>query len=350
MSRVYKAPENPYVVEGNHFRITGGNVHKVSGTSLGGILGVSPWATEFTVACNLLGLCSEDISDKPAVKVGQALEEEIVRFADTAYPQYGHFYPAEQVFEAREGDHDSWVSDWEDDTFAGHLDGVVIGDDGEEYVLEIKTSGNMDSWAEGVPRYYQLQVCLYNHFMTKKDMAYVVLGAVNENTYKDYHSWIPNEKTVALFPMNIDQEAFQKVLDQVKEWYEKYILNGVTPDYDPNNPIDVEMYEHLVGLTKDISEIETMVSKLAEVTREIDNLESDNKDKYDLQAEIRQKLKDYMEAHALTEIKGTGAKVSLSKTTRTSIDEKAMEKDGIDVSKYKTAKISNTLRYKEIEE
>ena len=348
--RTYTAPQCAYEIEGNHIKTDGTVRNKVSGTSLGGILEVSPWSTPFTVACALLGLAKEDISDKPAVKVGQALEEEIVRFADVAYPQYGHFYPAEQIFEKREGDHDSWESDWNDEIFAGHLDGVVIGEDGEEYVLEIKTSGNMDAWADGIPRGYQLQVCLYNHFMTKKDVAYVVLGVVNENTYKDYHSWIPNEKTVALFPLDIDQEAFQKVLDEVREWYGKYILNGITPDYDPSNPIDAEMYEHLVGLTKDISEMETMVSKLAEVTREIDNLESDNKDKYDLQIEIRQKLKDYMEAHALSEIKGSGAKVTMSKTTRTVIDEKAMEKDGIDVSKYKTTKISNTLRYKETEE
>ena len=347
MSRIYYPPENAFEVEGNHLRITEGNVHKVSGTSMGGILGISPWSTPFTVACNLLGLCSEDISDKPAVKVGQALEEEIIRFADKSYPQFGHFYAAEQIFEKREGAHDKWVSDWEDEVFAGHLDGIVIAEDGQEYVLEIKTSANMESWEGGVPRYYQLQVMLYNHFMTKKDKAYVVLGAVNENTYKDYHSWIPNEKTVALYTLDIDQEGFAELLKSVKEWYEIYIKNGITPDYDPNNPIDVEMYNHLVSLAQDETKAAEMVSKLAEVTREIDNLEFDNKDKYDLQTELRTKLKDYMVAHNLSELKGGGAKVGISRTIRTSLDEAAMEKDGIDVSKYKIQKTVNSLRYKE---
>lgn len=349
MARKYKAPTNKYTIEGNRIRVApGSEVHKVSGTSMAGILGCSPWSTPFTIACNLLGLCSEDIGDKPAVKVGVALEGKIIDYADKTYTTTGAFFPAEKIFEKRAGDHDAWVSDFEDDTFAGHVDGIVMAEDGD-YILEVKTSGNMDSWVEGVPEYYQLQVMLYNYFITKQDRAYVLLGRVNENTYADYHSWIPNENTVALFDMPIDQEAFEATLDQVRKWYEEYILNGVTPPYDPSNQADVEMYEHLVSIARDVEEMRVLVDQYRDLTWEIDSIEAEHKDLYDAREALKGQLKDYMEAHELSTIddSGEGAKVVLAEQVRKSLDEAAMEKDGIDLDKYRIRKTVKTFKLKD---
>ena len=348
MNKEFLPPTNPYTIEGNHIRITDGVPHKVSGTSMAGILGCSPWSSPFQVACNLLGLAREDISNKPAVKVGIALEGQIISYADKTYTTIGSFYPAEAIYEKRAGDHDSWVSDFEDEYFAGHVDGIVMTADGEDYILEIKTSGNMDSWLEGVPEYYQLQVSLYNHFITKKDKAYVVLGIVSDSTYKDYHSWVPNENTVGLFELDIDQEEFAKTLDKVREWYDEYIRNGVTPDYDPENSGDVEMYNHLVSLSETVETMQTLVDKYSEVTAEIDNIESENKDKYDTQAELKEQIKDYMNAHNLTALTGptTGCTAKMSITDKTKLDELAMEKDGIDLDKYRVKSITKTLRFR----
>ena len=349
MAKMYKPPTNRYTIEGPVIRVEpGSEVHKVSGTSMAGILGRSPWSSPFQVACNLLGLAREDIGDKPVVKVGNALESIIIDYADKAYADVGSFFAAEKIFEKRTGDHDSWVSDFEDSTFAGHVDGIVMNDDGD-FILEVKTSGNMESWSEGVPDYYRLQVALYDHFVTKKGKAYVLLGAVNEFTYADWHSWIPNENTVALFPLEIDQEQFAEELAYIEQWYAEYILQGVTPPYDPANPGDVEMYEHLVNLAKDVSEIQELVQRYRNVTYAIDNLESQNKDKYDAREALKAQIKDYMEAHQLAALGASDGygEVVLSKQTRKGLDEKAMERDGIDLSKYRTIKTINTFRLKE---
>lgn len=356
MSRIYKPPTNKFTIEGDVIRVApGSEVHKVSGTSMGGILGVSPFATPFTVACNLLGVASEDISDKPAVKVGIALEGKIIDYADKTYPSVGAFFPAEKIFEKRAGDHNSWTSDFEDDTFAGHVDGIVMSDDGD-YILEVKTSANMDSWADGVPRYYQLQVALYNYFITKRDLAYVVLGKVNENTYGDYHTWIANENTVALFEMPIDQEMFEETLDTVREWYSKYILNGVTPPYDPDNPMDVEMFNHLQNIAGDIEEKKRLVNEYRMTRYEIDSHEADIKDKYDYLETLKAQLKDYMVANRLSELTfdeedesgaKVGPKVVIVTQNRKGLDELAMEKDGIDLTKYRTIKQVTSLKLKE---
>lgn len=349
MSRTYRPPTNKYAVDGDCIRVAeGSEVHKVSGTSMAGILGCSPWSTPFQVACNLLGVCSEDISDKPAVKVGVALEGKIIDYADKSYPSIGAFFPAEKIYEKRAGDHDSWVSDFEDETFAGHVDGIVMTEDGD-YILEVKTSGNMESWVDGVPIYYQLQVMLYNRFVTRQDKAFVLLGRVNENTYADYHSWIPNENTVALFEMPIDEALFEEKLEYVRNWYETFILKGVTPPYDPTNQGDVDMYNHLVGLAKDVEEVRTMVDRYRDLTWEIDNLEAEHKDKYDAREALKTQIKEYMEAHELSSLDDTGAgtKAVLSEQVRKSLDERAMEKDGIDLDKYRIRKTVKIFKLKE---
>lgn len=349
--RTYKPPTNEFTIEGPIVRVKAGSeLHKVSGTSMGGILGVSPWSTPFQVACNLLGLGQEDISDKPAVKVGIALESKIIKYADKAYSQFGMFAPAEEVFVKREGDHATWTSDFEDEYFAGHVDGIVSDDDGVDRILEIKTSSNMESWVDGVPIYYYYQVALYNHFITKQDTAYVVLGVVNENTYRDYNSWVANENTVRLFPLEIDQEGFSKVLDEVRQWYDKYIANGMTPPYDPENPGDVELYNHLVNISRDYTEVQKLVDEYKSLCDEIDNKEAEIKDKYDAREDIKARLKEYAEANCLKQIDSPtteNLRVVLSVQSRASWDEAMMVSDGIDTSKYKKSKTVKTLSLKE---
>lgn len=347
MSQVYHAPKCGYEVVDGHIETDGTVTNKVSGTSMAGILGCSPWNTPFQIACALLGVCRPDISDKPAVRVGQDLEPVIIDYLANTYQDKGMFLPAEDIFVKREGDHDAWVSDYEDDTFAGHVDGAVLRDDGE-YILEIKTSINMDSWTDGVPEYYYWQVALYNEFLTQKDMAFVGLGMVNSNTHRDSTSWVPNERTVALFEMPIDREAVRAKMDEVREWYKEYILNHRTPDYNPDNPGDVEMYNHLCNLKKDISEIQDELDEIGELSRSITAVEVSIADMCAKMEEHRAKLKTYMECNNLSSIESTTGNVSavLSSQKRASIDKGLLKADGIDPEKYTVIKTINTFKLK----
>ena len=346
--KTYFPPECGFTIEGNHIVTDGSVRHKVSGTSMAGILGVSPFNTPFQMACALLGLAKEDISNSPAVKVGVALEDTIIRYAGRTYPEHGTFCSAEEVYEKRIGDHDSWVSDFEDDVFAGHVDGIVFKDDGSDYILEIKTSRNLDSWKEGVPEYYRLQVSLYDHFITKKGKAYVVLGMVDENTYRDVNNWIPNANTVALFEMSVSED-FDEKLKQVRGWYDTYIMQGITPDYDPTNKGDVEMFEHLCALTRDIETVKGDVARYGDLVNQISQYESSIQNLYDERERLKASLRAYLECHSLSSL-GDGGEyegtVVLGVQNRKEWDEEAMKKDGIDPNKYKVIKQVKTFSYK----
>lgn len=346
--RIYFPPKCKYKIVGNTIVADGSVRQKISGTSMAGILGCSPWSTPFQVACNLLGLAKEDISDKPAVVVGTKLEAPIIRYAGETYSDHGQFFLAEEVYEKRIGDHDSWVSDFESDYFAGHVDGIVFSDDGDDYILEIKTSSNLDSWEVGVPEYYYWQVALYNHHICRKDKAYVVLGMVNEATYKDYTSWVPNVNTVAMFEMPIDTEDVADKLKIVADWYDTYIANGVTPEYDPNNPGDVEMYNHLVNLSQDVDEVSELIELYGQIDERIAEEEAKSVELYVQRDELKARIKDYLTSHNLGSLGSTSKDFigKVSTQVRTSFDESLMREDGLDVDKYKVQKAVKSFSIK----
>lgn len=352
MNRVYTAPKCAFEVEGNAIKTDGSVVNKVTGTSMAAILGLSKWATPFTVACNLLGLAREDISSKPSVETGRVLEPVVISYLDKAYgSEIGKFVPAEEMFAKRVGDHDSWASDFDDDVFAGHVDGIVKASHNgaeEDYILEIKTSSNLPEWGEGVPVHYYWQVALYNEFLAKKDRAYVGLGIVDQNTYRNPLSWAPNDRNVVLYDMMIDRDDVREKMTQIREWYQTYIMNGITPEYDPENPIDVEMYNHLVNLARTIDDMKQDVCKLGDVDARIALAEAGLSDLYDARDSLTNKLKEYMLAHGLSEIKTDESPiyVSVSKSERRTLSKAMLMEAGIDPDKYSTNTETNTFRIK----
>lgn len=348
MIKIYTPPMCNYAVEGNHIVTDGSIAQKASGTAIAGILGVSPWVTPFQIACRLLGLGHEDISNKPAVKVGIALEDEIIRYANKEYSSYGEFMMADEVYQKRYGDHDSWMSDFDSEIFAGHVDGIVFTDDGADYILEVKTSRNLEAWTDGVPEYYYWQVALYNEYISQKDKAYVLLGMVDSATYKDPNSWVANNRTVAMFEMPIDREQVRKRLSEVEEWYRKFILNGVTPDYDPSNQGDVDLYLHLQSLVDSVDQTAMLLDEYVTVDQTIQDTEASIKDLYDRREFLKNHIKTYLDMHELSSLKAASSDVvgKLGIQTRTSLNEEAMKADGIDVESYRVSKTIKTFSLK----
>lgn len=345
----YEPPKCSFTVVGPRVKTDGTYLAKVSGTMVAGIRGLSPWASPFSVACDLLGVGRQDVSDKPAVKTGKVLEEKIVAYLGETYPDTGMFIPAKDLYGEREGAHNSWTPDYDDDVFTGHIDGAVMTDDGESYILEVKTSSNMSAWIDGVPEYYYWQVALYNHFLTHQDKAYVALGIVDEETHKDPEKWVPSESNVVLLEVPIDQAEVEKALDEIREWYAELKATHTTPMYDITRiNVDVPLYSHLVTVASDessmkslIDEVGVLESKISEAMEKVEYLQS-QKDN------IRSRLKDYLETHEVNTLESeTGDYYAvMGKQTRRRVSAQKLRDAGIDPEPFIETTETNTFTIK----
>lgn len=348
----YLPPKCTYTVDCGRIVTDGTFKGKITGTSLGGILNESPWSSPFQAACAILGLASKDISQKPAVKAGIALEGEVINYLNKTFDDIGEFIPAEDVFEKREGDHDSWPSDFEDDIFGGHVDGLVKTPEGEVYILEIKTTSNLDAWSEGVPLQYYWQVALYDYYLAWQDKVYVGLGIMDPEALRDPTTWVPSKDSVALMPLDLDRDVVEGGLDQAREWYHEFIDNFTTPEYDPTNPRDVELYEYLVNLTNEEFVIQNMIDDLMEIRAELKTEEEKLQPLKDKEEMLKTSIKEYMEAHSLDDLDSvTGSCYAvMTSTTRTKINTTKMVNDGLDPDKYLDKTISKSFTIKERKE
>lgn len=345
--RRYTDPRAPFMLRGTHVETDGSVRDKITGTMIGAILGKSPFSSPFRVACDLLGVGREDLDGKSEVEIGKYLEPILIDYCAERYSDIGAFVKAEEVFGKRSGDHSTWPSDWDDPLFAGHLDGVVVRDDGN-YVLEVKTTGNIEAWENGVPENYLLQVALYNHFMYQKDKAYVILGLVGDEDRKDITKWVSTDDNTMLFEVEMDPEAITEAMNAVTEWYADYIAKDRTPDLDQTNPRDMEFWSHLKAISSTDTEIQDNLDLLETLSADLDAKIAEIKPLKEQVEELEKKIKEYMVTSKKMElVTTTGAmRGVLTRSVRTSIDRKKLVLAGIDPEPYTVRTEVNSFSFK----
>lgn len=328
MSKVICA-KYPFVRDGNAYVTDNPHPGKITGTAIGGILGVSPWETPFSIACRLLGLYNEDISDKPAVRAGQILEGSIIDYLRT---QGYDTIPAEQLFKKREGEHQTWASDFEDPDFGGHVDGITAQGD----IVEIKTTSNPESWIDGVPVYYHYQASLYAHFMGAKKIIFAV-GVLSKDDVTNPYGWKPTPENTFVYEV----EPVQTIVSDIaylREWYTDYIRQGRTPEPDLDSEKDLTI----------IKALDAQMGDGADILRELEDIES-RLDEYKGLKDRADELKGLimLRLEHIGESSTDSASKTYTMTTyeRTAVDTDAMKRDGI-YDKYTKTTTTRTLRAK----
>ena len=339
--RKWVAPECPYRIDGDTVSTDGSIRQKITGTFMGGMLNVSPWATPFTATTKLLGVWDEDIDDKPAVVAGKLLEKRIIEYADKAYE--GSFYPAEMFFDPRTGKHSEWGSDFEDDVFAGHIDGIVTKD-GEDYILEVKTANPLSAgkWVEHPPEHYLWQVYLYNHFVTKKDKAYMLLGVVDPKFYGNPNQWIPDRSNTFLYEVPIDQKMVAETIEKLRQVYNDTVAKGVSLPMNRDDPIDKEVMQHLTDIQMPSEELSSLIDQYLALRQSNEDYLAKNKENIDNEEQMKERIKDVMVTNGLAK----AGRVEVRTSTRTSFDFKTADMDGFDYSKYAKQTVIKTFSIK----
>lgn len=300
---------------------------KITGTHLSGCVGRNPWNTPFSTACALLGLYSEDLSDLPAIKTGNVLERKILDYLRDAYG----IVRADEIFDAREGDHSEWAQDFEDEIFGGHVDGITA--DGK--IVEVKTAGNPEDWMNGVPEHYHLQASLYAHFLGASEILFAV-GFVTDNDRKDPYKWEP-EGNVSVITVPIIEE-FDTMLSEARTFYDTFVRKGITP-VPTDAKTDRKICEYLDAQLMDADEVYDCTVRYEELLDIIDSVKDAEKEAETLKA----KLMAYMDATDTAEIVGSRSAFKRSQSVRRTLDTDAMKRDGV-YDKYAADKVIYSFR------
>lgn len=308
-------------------------VRKVSGTSLAEVLGMSPWNTRFQGLCKLLGMCDEDISTKPAVVAGKVLEDVIIEHC-----RHLGVLPASEVFEPRVGDHDEWPSDFDDPDFVGHLDGMTA--DGRA-VVEVKTTGRPEDWAEGPPIHYWLQASLYAYFMGVEDIMFLV-GVLTDEDRKNPLEWNPEGH---VYKIEVKRHPeIEDMIERARTTRRILVTADNVAISASDAPKDRELMDYFQSRLATGPEMYDIAVELAESENKIKAIEEEYKELYEKVKTLRDNLKTAMASNYTDNITTPAGGYKLVKSTRNTLSRSLMIEDGLDPDRYCTTTETYTLR------
>ncbi len=166
------------------------------------ILGISPYATPYSIWALKTGRCPEPTGER--LRAGLALEPYLrERYtADTGracchIPYDLHRHPAEP-----------WL--------LATLDGTTVDDDGNQIVVELKTTEDRDAWYDGVPDHVRVQV-QHQMLVTGIDRADVVVAI--------------GLHTVRVHRIDADHKFQRGMLARLKTFW-RHVLDDTPPPID----------------------------------------------------------------------------------------------------------------------
>lgn len=299
---------------------------KVTGTQISGLLGMNPWQTPFSTCVRMMRLFNEDISDKPAIHAGTVIEPKILDYIGAVH--------GDDVFQKREGDHETWASDFQDEIFGGHIDGLMP--DGA--IVEIKTSSRPKDWDGQIPLHYHLQASLYATFF-KTDRIVFGVAFTDRDTLANPDSFVPDKNNTIMVETGII-DGFDGMMADAKGIYRNTVLKNTTPIPDMENPIDREIVTYLDAqlwteedAKNNLQYVKLCMDTIDSVKTFQDNLELS-----------KQSIGLYMDYNKIAEISDGDMTIKRSSASRTSIDTNLLKKDGLydlyaKEKEYKTLKI-----------
>ncbi len=212
---------------------------KITGTKIGAIFGESKFSTPFKVACELARIYPGDKPNK-YIDAGNALEpvlRDYLGHSSTkmlspllSLPEGTEIkveIPPEKETCQYDHFHDNKL-------FGGMVDGYILANGERNSILEIKTSGNKESWLDEngevtvVPQSYMMQASLYAE-LSGLDRIVFLVGFLEEEDYRWPARWKPSPENTYIIIK--DKLEMTKYMEEAEEWYKEFIVNGYTPEW-----------------------------------------------------------------------------------------------------------------------
>jgi hypothetical protein len=340
---------------------------KISGTHFATVLNADPWKTPFEAWCKCTRTYETPFEGNKYTNAGEIIEPKVFSFLRTSMgfgnrvvtptDMYGEDY-----FKKTRGDFFP-----ESNVFSGMWDALIMGEDGKpEYVVEVKTvkvdgrnGGLEERWKNGqAPHYQALQASLYAYLLGVQKV--LMVGVTLKESEGDYDH--PEQVTPSYANGNVYIDEF-KVLERYEnfpiyvemavEWWNKYVLTGISPDFDDKKDSEILKVLRTNSLSPD-ADIQSLLTEAEMLKADIEEHLSKISDKESRLKVIQDMLKEHFtsqfrDGDTKVSVKGNNYEWVLSKTESTEIDKSRLEADGL-IEKYSKQKTSYRLTSSRIKE
>lgn len=307
---------------------------KLTGTRFAAVMGLSPWATPFSVWCEVTRTYEKPYEETRYTRAGKIIEPLQAAYLRRAYLMDNLVTPEDvyggDPFKTQRGDffHDIAI-------FGGMWDSLLLNPDKTvDTVVEYKTSKRVEDWAEDVPEYYALQAAEYA-YLKGVDKVLMVASFLEESDYDHPELFVPTPKNTITRSFRVS-ERYPNMVEMMKwcqRWWNDHVLTGISPAYDEKR--DGEILKALrtncadvsAGIEELLAEAEQLHGELTEAKALLEEKEK----RYKLvSGALKQHLTDqFRDGDQTVVLKGRSFAFTVSKSSGSTIDKDALEADGL---------------------
>ena len=332
----------------------------LTGTRFASALGLNPYSTPFQIWCECTRLVTPPFEETMYLKAGRVIEPKQREYVAKKFPNI--FGPEEYFGDLFEQVRWNFFNE-EQKPFAGCWDAVSTKDNKRDIamVVEFKTASDPRKWDNTIPIYYELQGALYAKLLGL-DRVLFVASFLDKLDYAHPENFIPSEKNTIMIvkklkdivvDLNGELLSIDEVLEKAKEWWEKYVEKGISPQFDE---VKDKEYLDIIRTSQPINDnsLEDLCDRAKELVEEIDKLKesiglsSKEKELKILEDNIKKSLMDNLQEG---ETKISCKQYSLNGTIKEKFNEKLFAKENPKIyEKYLEEELSYRLSKKKEEE
>lgn len=246
-----------FFIENNHIKLskdylnrTSHKFKKITGTRLASVLGMDAYRSPlkiWTVITNLY----EEFIEPTFAEVGKIIESKILTYAREKLQHDYHSYdPVEHGWDLfKSNKYFGGIPDAEAENapmleiktaslddfcyrYDEHVKAFLLRKDSNGVPLVKDANGKYRKWhANGkivVPKNYKVQLALYLYLRQQIEGMFVICFLKKED-YAFPHECDVSRREVIFEKMRLNLKIFDRYINDAKQWYEKYVLNGISP-------------------------------------------------------------------------------------------------------------------------
>lgn len=323
---------------------------KITGTRFATILGLNPWSTPFEIWCAVTKTYETPFEDTIYTIAGKTIEPKQAEYMKKSYGMTNLITPTdvfgENYFQKTWGDFYK-----ETPVLGGMWDYQLIDDGKVSAILEMKTTKRVEDWKDDIPEYYALQASLYA-YLSNVDDVIMVCSFLEDKDYENPEEFVPNATNTITREFKVSERYpnFQLLVSTVINWWDRYVLSGVSPDYDEKKDAEILKALRTNSLSPDTNILE-IIKEAETLKEEIKAIEDNAIDKSKRLKTLTDRIKEFGMANFRDgdkKVELTGEKFvwSVTVTDKDEIDKTAMKTDGV-FDKYVTVKPQFRVNVKE---